>query len=74
MTPEQKLQKGNIFERLARRRKVKLTKQALTACGSRVSIPCDLKFWGYNVRIGNNVSLSPGGGGYVQKCARNSGR
>lgn len=29
--------------------------------GTNVSIPIDMRFWGYNLEVGNNVFLSPGG-------------
>lgn len=57
MTPLKKLNILHIFHRLFRRQKVKYIKQCLTKCDTNVYIPYDIRLFGYNVSIDNDVSL-----------------
>ena len=45
------------FHRVWRRKKVKLIKKCFHSCGSNVYVPHDIRLYGYDVSIGNNVSL-----------------
>ena len=45
------------FHRIWRRKKVKLIKKCFTSCGNNVSLPYDVRFFGYDLSVGNNVSF-----------------
>ena len=51
--------------RLFNRKKVQLLRRMVASCGSSVSIPPDVRFYGYNIHLGNHVSL---GSGMVCMC------
>ncbi len=56
-----------IFVKLYNKSKVKKIRKQLASCGSHVSIPPDVRFFGYNIHLGNRVHL---GSGSVFMCTR----
>lgn len=61
MNPEKQLSNIHILHRIFRKVKVRLIKKAITKHKENVSIPHNLRFFGYNVEIGDDVYLSDGG-------------
>ena len=50
----------HIFKRVFNRMEEKLIKQMIKKCGKSVTIPADTRFFGYDVQIGNHVSIGVG--------------
>ena len=56
-----------MIRKLIKKLRLKSIKKKFISCGNSVSIPSNIKFYGYNLKIGNRVSL---GYGSIFMCTR----
>lgn len=65
MTAQKKWKLLHTFHRLFNRMKARLLRELIAECGSSVSIPPDVRFFGYDIHLGDHVFL---GSGMVCMC------